>query len=1331
VQSLARRLEKGGLLSCTGISAAAQPFLSAMLRHLFPQRPLVVVTEGLKTQESAQQDLATWLAMEAEGRGVGTEAQSPTFKVQSQGPAIRSQKSESEIQDPVSSIQNLASRTTHHASSAPQPLFYPAWEVLPHEARLPHADVISERLETLVALTHQATPVLRSSTAEGGHNTHPVPLIVTSVAALLQRTFPAGAVRERTRTLTRGDRVDPLDLVEWLEAQGYEPEAQVTQKGEIALRGGILDIYPLTSPWPVRVEFFGDELESLRQFDPLTQISREGITAVTIPPAGELGLLKRMRSADCGVRNENPQPSTFRSSATEDGSTLNPQPGLGTLLDYLPAETILLLCELNQLAERAEEYGGQVPEGDPFFIPWETFLAQARDRGMTLLEVSEAESGLIALEDKRVAKASPEAPFPLSPAPNPGRDAFHRVRDFAENEWDAVERVPTELGGAERVNVSRDSLPEGEGEGQGEGEANVPNPAPLESPGTGGIPHSALRTPHFESLEAFRPLPERAPEAQVAEAQRREFFAQLHRWLRQGYTVHVFCNNDGERQRFTEIWKEYGLAQESLKAEVQTSTASDTAGLWTHLGTLARGFLCDEARLVVVTDAEIFGRYKVQRPRRLKSPHAQATRSALDIDFTELEEGDYVVHLQHGIGRYVGLQVLPLGAGTKPTEGTGANANAGQECLVIEYAPSDPAQPPPKLYVPVTEAHLVGKYVGTGKARPPLNTLGGVRWAKAKAQAERAVRDVAGDLLAIQAARESQPGHPFAPDAPWQREFESAFIFQETPDQERAIVETKADMERPKPMDRLICGDVGFGKTEVGIRAAFKAVMDGKQVAVLVPTTVLAQQHFNTFRERMADYPIRLELLSRFRSRRAQDGVIRDLAAGAVDIVIGTHRLLQNDIAIKDLGLVVIDEEQRFGVMHKEKFKMLRRLVDVLTLSATPIPRTLYLALTGARDMSTIQTPPHDRLPVETIVTPYDERVIRDAIQRELNRGGQVFFLHNRVLTIETMAQKLRALLPHARIVIGHGQMHSDDLEEVMTQFVNGEADVLLSTTIIESGLDIPNANTIIIDRADRFGLSDLYQLRGRVGRYKHQAYAYLLLPRHGGLLTDVRKRLSAIKQYSTLGSGFKIAMRDLEIRGAGNLLGSEQSGHITAVGFELYCQLLKQSVASLKGEKVKPRVEVQVRLDFLALSPAEESPKSQVQSLKSGGGSRERESAIHNPASAYIPFRYIPDARQRIEIYRKLAQATDKAGLLSLEQELRDRFGPVPPPLQLLLQVAEVKVLAAERGISVIEVKEDKLMLTRNNDYVMVGSKFPRLTKKQAGARLKEIKRMLTEVKF
>jgi transcription-repair coupling factor (superfamily II helicase) len=1211
VQLLARRLEKGGVLSAAGLNPAAQPFMAALLRQLFPGRPIVVVAEGLRAQESFQQDLTTWLEV--------TESH-PSSQ---QPPAAA---------NPADAIRGS--------------LFYPAWETLPHEARLPHVDVISERLETLVTLSLcRKMPSL------------PPPLVVTNVLSLLQRTFPREALEQHTRQIHRGDRIDPLDLVEWLEEQGYEPEAQVTQQGEIGLRGGILDLYPLTSPWPVRLEFFGDELESVRYFDPITQVSREQITSVTVPPAGELGVLKRARTS---VRGLSDPPDAAPVEARE----------MGTLLDYLPRETIWLLCEPDLLAQRAEEYSSQVPVNDPFFIDWQEFLTQAATLGMTLLEVSDQATDALLIP-------TDEVPVPvISPA----------LADPETKEARTGESDTPFVGQA---------LPLG-----------------------------------FESLDAFRPLADRAPEPPVAEAQRREFFAQLHRWLRQGYCVTVFCNNDGERQRFGEIWTEYGLGQAPEAGEGKPDDQSPAPAVTpeSRIGSIARGFLNDVARLVVVTDAEIFGRYKVQRPRRLKSPHALATRSALDIDFTELEEGDYVVHLQHGIGRYLGLQVLPLGAGTKPTEGSTAAAGAGQECLVIEYAPSDPTQPSPKLYVPVSEAHLVSKYVGTGKARPPLNTLGGTRWSKAKAQAERAVRDVASELLAIQAARESQPGHPFPPDVAWQREFESAFLFEETPDQMRTIVETKTDMERPKPMDRLICGDVGFGKTEVGIRAAFKAVMGGKQVAVLVPTTVLAQQHYNTFRERMADYPVRIELLSRFRTRRAQQRVVKDLATGSVDIVIGTHRLLQSDISFKDLGLVVIDEEQRFGVMHKEKFKMLRRLVDVLTLSATPIPRTLYLALTGARDMSTIQTPPHDRLPVETIVTQYDERVIRDAIQRELGRGGQVFFLHNRVMTIQTMAQKLQNLVPSARIVVGHGQMHSDDLEEVMTQFVNGEADILLSTTIIESGLDIPNANTIIIDRADRFGLSDLYQLRGRVGRYKHQAYAYLLLPRHAGLLADVRKRLSAIKQYSTLGSGFKIAMRDLEIRGAGSLLGAEQSGHITAVGFDLYCQLLKQSVASLKGEKVKPRVEVVLRLDFLALTPGQERPAP-------GGKQPERVPGVELPApeaapvpvtAAYIPFDYISDSRQRIEVYRTLAQATDKAFLAALEVELRDRFGPLPSAMKLLLQVGELKVLAAERGITVIEVKDDKLMLTRNQDYVMIGSKFPRLTKPTAAGRVKEVKKLL-----
>jgi transcription-repair coupling factor (superfamily II helicase) len=833
---LLRRMENGGVLSLAGISAGAQPFLTAFLRSTFRERTVVAIVDGVKAQETFHQDLHTWL----------NAAQTEPDK-------------------------------------SPAPLFYPAWEVLPHEAKLPHADVISERLDTLMVLA-EANPAA-------------APIVVTNVTALLQKTFGPETLRSRTRVLKRGETCDPLQVMEWLEAQGYEPEAQVNHKGECSLRGGLLDIFPLNSPWPVRLEFFGDDLESLRHFDPITQISREQIAEVALPPGGEIGILKRLLSEGADER------------------------ALGSLIDHLPPDAIYLFCEPSRLEQHARDYTAAIPAGDQFHISWDDVHKRIQANTATVLNVSEADE---------------------------------------------------------------------------------------QSPGALDL--------HLESLDAFRPVVERAPDPQVVEAQRREFFSQLHRWLRQHYAVHVFCNNAGEEQRFSEIWTEYGLHDEGPRLRPQL-----------HIGTLARGFLSTEAQLVVVTDAEIFGRYKVQRPRRLKSPHAQTTRSLLDIDFTDLEEGDYVVHLQHGIGRYVGLQMMPLAAGTKKLEK--AAAKETQECLVIEYAPGDPAQPPPKLYVPVTEAHLVSKYVGTGKGRPLLNALGGARWAKAKEQAERAVRDLAGELLSIQAARQSEAGHPFPPDSPWQREFESAFVYEETPDQMRAIIETKADLERAKPMDRLICGDVGYGKTEVAIRAAFKAVMGGKQAAILVPTTVLAQQHFNTFRERMADYPIRIELLSRFRTAGQQKRVIQQLRSGAVDIVIGTHRLVQNDIEFKDLGLVIIDEEQRFGVLHKEKFKLLRRLVDVLTLSATPIPRTLYLALTGARDMSTIETPPQDRLPVETIVTQYDERVIRDAIQRELNREGQVYYLHNRVFDIDAVADRLRTLVPRARIVVGHGQLQADDNE--------------------------------------------------------------------------------------------------------------------------------------------------------------------------------------------------------------------------------------------------------------------------------------------------------------
>lgn len=1202
VQCLVRRAEKGGVLSCYGTAQPALAFVTVLLARIFRTRPVVVVVDNPKTQETVHDDIETWLRLCEKEARLASPHQANSSPAQLESPWI--------------------SRL----------LFFPPWDVLPHEDRLPHADVISDRLQTLVRLSDYAHAAL----ADGTSST--APIVVTSVSALMQLTFAPAYLLANTRRLTQGDTVNPLDLVEWLEARGYEPEARVTQKCDVSLRGGIVDCWPVTSPWPVRLEFFGDELESLRYFDPVTQLSREKIASVVLPPGGELGLLKRAMAHKAGLPSRPHMPTHI----VQDEECSGANDIVAPILDYLPAGAIVLVWEPEQVALCADEYTAQIPADDRLHSTWADLQTQMHRRRLTILEITETDETT-----------------PQCSGPDTHTEGASDQRTF--------------------VNLQ------------------------------------------LQNLEPYRPLCDRAPEPRIAEAQRREFFNQLARWLRQGYFLHVFCTNDGERQRFCELWTEYGLDQmppRSAGFDIPPTTCAPGAvsGLNLHEGGLSAGFLCEAARVVVITDAEIFGRYKIRRPRRLKLPHA-AAGSVLDIDFTELEEGDLVVHVQHGIGRYLGLKPLPITTGPVGRDSHGQAA--GIECLVIEYASAVPGGEPPKLYVPVTEAHLVSKYIGAGRARPPLSVLGGKRWARTKAAAARAVRDIAAELLAIQAVRESQPGHAFAPDTPWQREFESSFIYEETPDQARAIEETKADMEKPKPMDRLICGDAGFGKTEVAIRAAFKAVMDGKQVAVLVPTTVLAQQHYNTFRERMAAWPVRIELLSRFRTRTQQQRIIRDLAAGAVDIVIGTHRLLQDDIEFKDLGLVVIDEEQRFGVLHKEKLKMMRRLVDVLTLTATPIPRTLYLALCGARDMSIIQTPPQDRLPVETIVCQYDERIVRDAIQRELNRGGQVFYLHNRVMTIQTVAQKLRELVPHARIVVAHGQLPSDELEDVMTQFVNGTADVLLSTTIIESGLDIPNANTIIIDRADRFGLSDLYQLRGRVGRYKHQAYAYLLLPKHARLLTDVRKRISAIKQYSTLGCGFKVAMRDLEIRGAGNLLGREQSGHITAIGFDLYCKLLKQSIAALKGQQEQPQPQVEVKLDFLVWG-ADVAAPAQHHTMQ-----RPRSAAI----GAVIPQSYIADPVQRIEIYRRIAQATKPAELQQLEAELRDRFGPVPQQVRLLLDIAGLKLLAAARGIASIEVKADKLMLKRQGDYITIGGRFPRLTRKTPAARLNEIKTLVQTV--
>ena len=754
----------------------------------------------------------------------------------------------------------------------------------------------------------------------------------------------------------------------------------------------------------------------------------------------------------------------------------------------------------------------------------------------------------------------------------------------------------------------------------------------------------------------------------VLDTVRREhFFRQLEEWKAAKWMVVLTGGSEGEIERFQELAGEH---QCDVGAMVFLQVA------------VARGFVFPAAKLAVLSDAELFGRSTAMRQRRMALRRERLLSGRAAMDFTEFETGDYVVHLEHGIGRFAGLQT---------PEGT----NEG-EVLVLEYAHEA------RLYVPLDQAWQVSRYVGVGRRTTELSELGDGRWERARQKAQQSIFDYASRMIKVQAERDAIPGFAFGADTHWQQEFEDAFPFEETVDQLRAIVETKRDMETERPMDRLICGDVGFGKTEVAIRAVFKAVMGGRQAAVLTPTTVLAQQHYQTFRERMSDYPVTIELLSRYRTAAEQKKVLQGLVDGSVDIVVGTHRLVSPDVRFKDLGLLVVDEEQRFGVKHKELLKELFRQVDVLTLSATPIPRTLYLSLMGARDMSLIETPPPNRQPVETIVCAYDERVFRDAIQRELARGGQVYFLHNRVKSIEKVALRVRELCPGARVVIGHGQMAEHELEPVMRAFVAGEVDVLVSTTIIESGLDIPNANTIIIDRADLFGLADLYQLRGRVGRSQTKAYAYLMLPRD--LMGAARKRVSAIKQYSELGSGFKIAMRDLEIRGAGNLLGTAQSGHIIAVGFDLYCKLLKRAVETLKGNRQGRRPPSGLRLDFLCTDEAQ---------WKLSPGGR---------AGAFLPASYISDAKTRIVCYRRLAEAEDASALQALQAEWRDRFGPLPAPVENALLAALIRVEAARRKISMVEVREGRLMLTQRRELLQKDGRFPRLTAPDANSTLREV---------
>ena len=791
-----------------------------------------------------------------------------------------------------------------------------------------------------------------------------------------------------------------------------------------------------------------------------------------------------------------------------------------------------------------------------------------------------------------------------------------------------------------------------------------------------------LNCPSFTEVydPGFRKLPGLADSYRdethpgILEIIRKKLSEYIQKKLFEGYSCCFFFDTIGTLQNLRKFFKEIPDSNFSV-----SSTP------------LLCGFENIYAKLIVVSESDILGKrrfsYERYEPFQLKTKQPYSTAEKIDV-LDEMEPGDLIVHIHHGIGKYLGITEI-------------TSNNTKQEVIAIEYA--DGA----KLYVPVSQSHLLSRYIGLPSHKVELHKLGTSRWQREKKAAENSIMDLAATLLETQAQREILHGFAYPQDTPWQKEFEASFPFMETPDQSQAIEEIKRDMESSKPMDRLLCGDAGFGKTEVAMRAAFKAAMSNKQTAVLVPTTILAQQHYQTFTERMRPYPIRIEMLSRFVSKRKNKQLREELAEGKIDIIIGTHALLRPDIKFKDLGLVIIDEEQRFGVEHKEKLKQIRKLVDVLTMTATPIPRTLYLSMTGSRDISLIQTPPINRLPVETIIAKYSDNLIREAILRELNREGQIFYLYNRVVTIEAMYNHLKHIVPEAHIAVAHGQMPPTHLEETMRKFVQREYNLLISTTIIENGLDIPNVNTIIIDRADRFGIADLYQLRGRVGRSSVKAYAYLLLPSHGHINPEAEEKIRALKRYSELGSGFNLALKDLEIRGAGNLLGKEQSGHIAAVGFGLYCQLLRQSIAKLKGEKPPPIIKTEINIDFIQYSTTADEKKS-----------------------ATIPIEYIENEEERLIQYRKIAEILDMKALAHFSKNLRDRYGNIPPPLERLLKIVKIRIIASNTGISKIETKDNKIIITRNNAYVKDGKgKFPRLTNDSCDKKLDQIIHLLEKL--
>ena len=1054
---------------------------------------------------------------------------------------------------------------------------YPAWETLPHERLSPRSDTVGRRLAVLRRLAHPD---------ERG----PVRVVVAPVRSVLQPQLRGLGDLEPVE-LREGGSADLEDVVRRLSEIAYARVDLVEKRGEFAVRGGILDVFPPTEEHPLRVEFWGDDVEEIRTFAVADQRTLARVERLWAPPCRELLLTPAVRDRAAALAQEQPGlveilDKLAEGIPVEGMESLAPAlvPGeMHLLVQEMPLGTVVVVCDPERIRARAHDLVRTSAE----FL--EASWAAAAVGGVTPIDLGAAAFRSLA-EVRATAQDLGQPWWSISPF------GVAEPAELESADWRRSDKLRG--GGAPEVQPWEEPLPEvSVTPDLGRTLALSATPVPLYHGDTGRV------------------------------------LDDLKRWSGDGWRVALVFPGHGPAQRSAEVLRDSGLGV-SLVDGVSDAPPPGTVLVTT--GSLEFGFVDEASRLAVITGTDISGGRGASTRDMCKMP----SRRRNTIDPLELRLGDYVVHEQHGIGRYLEMVRRTVNG-------------AEREYLVIEYASTKRGQPGDRLFVPTDQLDQLSRYVG-GET-PTVHKLGGSDWSKSKARARKAVREIAAQLIQLYAARQNSQGIAFGPDTPWQRELEDAFPYTETPDQLSAIEEVKADMEKPVPMDRLICGDVGYGKTEIAVRAAFKAVQDGRQVAVLVPTTLLVQQHYNTFSERMNQFPVQIRQLSRFQTAKEAEQTLSMASDGTADIVIGTHRLLQNSTRFKQLGMVVVDEEQRFGVEHKEFLKQLRTSVDVLTMSATPIPRTLEMAITGIREMSTIATPPEERHPVLTFVGAHDDKQVTAAIHRELLREGQVFYLHNRVESIEKAARRLRELVPDARVAVAHGQMGEDALEKVMVGFWEKEYDVLVCTTIVESGIDIPNANTLIVERADLLGLAQLHQIRGRVGRGRERAYAYFLYPPERPLTEHAHERLATIAQHTELGAGMYVAMKDLEIRGAGNLLGGEQSGHIEGVGFDLYVRMVGEAVAAFKGEKPAEE-EVDVKVDL--------------------------------PVDAHLPHDYIGVERLRLEMYRKLASARTADALAASVTEMKDRYGKLPPEVENLVAVARFRILAREHGLTDVSLQ-------------------------------------------